>query len=397
MDAGTQGSLAFPKDEYERRLARLQERMQELGLDVALVSCRTNQRWLTGFASPLLASRLRSFVSVVGATGGVALIVPPDVYAARTASAAQLRHWDMGETTCTKAAIAAIRECVGSRRARIGIELGWGSRLEMCQTEADDLRSAVDSGETVDIAPVFWQLRAEKSPAEIKKVKQACALTDQAFMEILPDLEPGISELEIETRFHHRMAEVGGEPGFLDVVMGVERHLWANNPSRADRELQRDDLASVDGGCCVDGYHCDINRCFTVSRPSDDVLRVFEALGAANRATTACLAPGKAGADVYATCASEMIRLGLRDILNAQCVVHSVGLDLHEPPECGPHSEGRLSESMTVCVEPWSLHPDLGLFNVEDVVALEGGSARRLTSLPQGIYCVEEQCWMGGG
>jgi len=50
---------------------------------------------------------------------------------------------------------------------------------------------------------------------------------------------------------------------------------------------------------------------------------------------------------------------------------------------------------MTVCVEPWSVHPDLGLFNVEDVVALQGPRTRRLTSLPQGIYCIQEKSWLG--
>jgi len=345
MDAGTPEALAFPKEDYERRVARLQERMRALGLDAALVSCRTNLRWLTGFTSPLLASRLRSFVSVVGAAGGVTLIVPPDVYAAPTASVARLVRWDRGETTCTKAAVASVRECIGSRRARIGIELGWGSRLEMCQEEAGDLRAALGCPETVDIAPVLWQLRARKSPAEIEKVAQACALTDRAFVEILPSIEPGVSELEIENRFSRRMTDLGGEAGFLDVVMGLERHLWANNLSRPDRFLNPDDIVSVDGGCCVDGYHCDICRMFSVNRPADDVLRIIEAITAANRATTARLDPGMRGDAAYAVCADEMKRHGLGHILNPQAVAHSVGLDLHEPPECGPDSDQPPSDS----------------------------------------------------
>jgi len=366
MDAGTPEALAFPKEEYERRVARLQERMRALGLDAAL-----------------------------GAAGGVTLIGPPDVYAAPTASVARLVRWDRGETTCTKAAVASVRECIGSRRARIGIELGWGSRLEMCQEEAGDLRAALGCPETVDIAPVLWQLRARKSPAEIEKVAQACALTDRAFVEILPSIEPGVSELEIENRFSRRMTDLGGEAGFLDVVMGLERHLWANNLSRPDRFLNPDDIVSVDGGCCVDGYHCDICRMFSVNRPADDVLRIIEAITAANRATTARLDPGMRGDAAYAVCADEMKRHGLGDILNPQAVAHSVGLDIHEPPECGPGSDQPLLDHMTVCVEPWSVHPDLGLFNVEDVVALQGARARRLTSLPQGIYCIQEKSWLG--
>ena len=395
MDASADNALAFSQEEYASRVASFQDRMRALELDAAIVSCRTNLRWLTGFDSPLLASRLRSFASVVGVTGGVALIVPLDVYAARTASVEELVHWDVGETTCTKATLAALRPHMRSPRARIGVELGWGSRLEMCQQEADALRRVTDACQIVDVAGILWQLRAQKSPAEIAKVTRACAMTDQVFTELFPVLKPGISELEIETRFTQRMVELGAEAGFLDVIMGPERHLWANNPSRSDRRLLPDDIASVDGGCCVDGYHCDINRVFSVARPSDDAVRVIEAIASANRVTTSCLAPGMTGADVYAACADEMKRRQLPHILNAQCVVHSVGIDLHEPPECGPTSEGRLSENMTVCVEPWSLHPDVGLFNVEDVVAVENGAARRLTALPQGIYCVEDQRWLG--
>ncbi len=388
-------TLAFPAKEYESRLARLQTRMRELDLDVALVSCRTNLRWLTGFSSPLIASRLRSFVSVVGVSNGVTLIVPPDVYAAPTALVAELRRWDAGETTCTKAAIACMRECVGSRRPRVGIELGWGTRLEMCQEEAAALQTALHPCETVDLAPLLWRLRAEKSLAEIKKVERACAVTDQAVSDVLARVEAGISEHDIEVCLNRRMVELGAEPGFLDVAMGAERHLWANNVSREDSSLDPGDLAYVDGGGRVDGYHCDINRMFSIKRPPEQVLRVIRAVGAANRVTTAHLSPGMSGADLYTICMDEMKHQGFADILNPQGIGHSVGLDLHEPPEYGPSSRDRLLECMSVCVEPWSTHPDLGLVNVEDVVALEGGRARRLTSLPQGIYCVEEQRWPG--
>lgn len=403
MESDDEKWLAFPEQEYKERVERLQSRMKDLGLDGALVSCRTNLRWLTGFVSPLIASRLRSFMSVVGLSEGVTLVAPPDVFRASTGCIDKLKRWDSGQNTCTKAVIECVREIIGSlrhgsgqaRKARVGIELGWGSRLEMCHQEAVDIQNALDACEIIDIAPMLWQLRAEKSPSEIEKVARACALTDRAITEFFPAIEPGISERDVENMWSHRMIELGGESAFVDIAVGPERVFWANNLSRPNRMIAPDDLVSVDGGCCVDGYQCDICRTFSIKRPADRALRIIEGIAAANRATTARLAPGLPTADVDRICREEMKKHGLEAILNTQGIAHSVGLDVHEPPECGPGTTGSLRERMTMCIEPWSIDPELGLFNVEDVVAIDGNHVRRLTSLPQGMYCVQEQRWLG--
>jgi Xaa-Pro aminopeptidase len=265
----------------------------------------------------------------------------------------------------------------------------------MCHQEAQLIVGASKQEDTVDIAPLLWQLRAEKSAAEIEKVERACAVTDQAISDVMSTIPLGISEHDIEMQLIQRMKELGAEQGYLDVGVGADRHLWANNRSRRDRGLRRDDMGYVDGGCCIDGYHCDICRMFSFKRPPDEVLRIFQSVSLSNEITCQSLAGGKAGSEIYTTCKDEMARHGFGDILNTQAVVHSVGLDLHEPPECGPFSQDKLGEQMTVCVEPWSIHPQYGLFNVEDVVAFQGSTTRRLTSMPLGIYCLEEKRWIG--
>ena len=58
--------LSFPREEYERRLGQVTERMRERGVDVLLVSNTSNWAWLTGYDTTMpscygVASQRMSF------------------------------------------------------------------------------------------------------------------------------------------------------------------------------------------------------------------------------------------------------------------------------------------------------------------------------------------------
>ncbi|MCS7295994.1 MAG: M24 family metallopeptidase, partial [Chloroflexota bacterium] len=62
---------------------------------------------------------------------------------------------------------------------------------------------------------------------------------------------------------------------------------------------------------------------------------------------------------------------------------HGVGLDVHEDPYLGPKSEDRLEDGMVFTIEPGIYIPGWGGVRIEDMVVLEGGRARTLTTTPK--------------
>ena len=60
---------------------------------------------------------------------------------------------------------------------------------------------------------------------------------------------------------------------------------------------------------------------------------------------------------------------------------HGVGLELHELPAIGERS-GPLTAGDVIAIEPFICHPDIGAVHLVDVVVVEAGSARCLTTAP---------------
>jgi Xaa-Pro aminopeptidase len=58
---------------------------------------------------------------------------------------------------------------------------------------------------------------------------------------------------------------------------------------------------------------------------------------------------------------------------------HGLGLEIHEPPRTGPHSEGVLKTGQVVTVEPGLYYPSIGGVRLEDVALVTNGRPRNLT------------------
>ena len=58
---------------------------------------------------------------------------------------------------------------------------------------------------------------------------------------------------------------------------------------------------------------------------------------------------------------------------------HGLGLEIHEAPRMGPHSNGKLAAGQVVTVEPGLYYPELGGVRLEDVALVTRNGARNLT------------------
>jgi Xaa-Pro aminopeptidase len=58
---------------------------------------------------------------------------------------------------------------------------------------------------------------------------------------------------------------------------------------------------------------------------------------------------------------------------------HGLGLEIHEPPRTGQHSQGVLKVGQVVTVEPGLYYPAMGGVRLEDVALVTTGRPRNLT------------------
>jgi len=176
----------FAKDEYTRRLGRLQKNMARHGCDVLLLTSPENITYVTGYRTWYFSSKFRPVICVVPQAGEPALVLrilekstvqltswAPHVYCWGSASR------NLGPLQAADPATAtalAVRELAGSP-ATVGIEAGEGARFNAPLTLLDELRAAMGGISFIDGTPAICDTRMIKTEWEASRLRKACKAT----------------------------------------------------------------------------------------------------------------------------------------------------------------------------------------------------------------------------
>ncbi len=224
----------------------------------------------------------------------------------------------------------------------------------------------------------FWdRLRMVKSPGEIEFLARIHRETERAILGAFAAARAGDTARSVAARMMELLAERGADSiPFLAWGLGREGSLLIHGRPD-DTPLAQGDIVRVDYGGIFGGYWSDTARMAVVGRPSREQEEMWAALIDIQRRIIASMRPGASVAEVYAAGERAYARHGLPFAMHH--VGHSIGLENHEYPLlCPQHDEG-LQVGMAFEVEPFILHPELGGFHVEDLVAITGDGPMVLT------------------
>jgi len=387
---------AFPRAEYEARHARLQEEMAARELDAILVTGKENVVYFAGLETVGWDSKHRPLGVLLPREGDPVLVIPESLaYVAEATSwVTDVRLWGgvkrRGIPTDPVTAIAdAIRD-LGLASGRLGLELGYGTRMAMSQADYLKLARLLEGAELVDNADAIWALRMIKSPAEIEVIREVCGHTCDAFTVGFEAMRGGMTERELAGIIFAEMAlRTGFRPGFLGIRSGKLKYTMMNVPP-FDKPLEPGDLVVVDGGAIVKDYWCDMMRMASIGEPSAEQRRFFDVDLAAQRAGMAAV---KAGAPVSDPCqaALDVIRdEGLGEhVPSLERVGHGLGLEVHEPPSLGLGGTTVIEPGMVLTVEPiFSDLPDfsIGNFAMEQILLVTETGTELLTPFTDELW-----------
>jgi Xaa-Pro aminopeptidase len=133
-------------------------------------------------------------------------------------------------------------------------------------------------------AKLMHQLRAIKSPEEIRLMRRACEITGNAFRRLLGFVKPGVWEYEIEAEILHEFVRSGSRgPAYTSIIGSGESATILHYISN-DRQCQAGDVLLLDFGAEYANYAADLTRSIPVSgtftkrqrQVYEAVLRVFK-------------------------------------------------------------------------------------------------------------------------
>ncbi|HEY8918515.1 MAG TPA: aminopeptidase P N-terminal domain-containing protein [Chitinophaga sp.] len=234
---------------------------------------------------------------------------------------------------------------------------------------AAELRSRYPLHNYLRAAKLIKELRASKTPEEIKVMQQAMDITEKTFRRLLQFIQPGVWEHEIHAEILHEFLRnrATGE-AYSSIIASGDRartlHYIANN-----QECKAGELILMDFGAAYGGYNADLTRTVPVSGKFTPRQRqVYDACLHLHNYAKSILKPGitiaKYHEMVGVEAGKQFVQLGLlteNDIKNQDPespayrkylyhgISHHLGVDVHD---LGPSFLQPVPEGAVLTVEP---------------------------------------------
>lgn len=242
-----------------------------------------------------------------------------------------------------------------------------------------NLKKKLNVEELFAVGDDITRLRRIKTPKELEYIKQAQAIGDKTFSEILNFIKSGMTELEIAARIEYLLKTNGAEGLSFDAIVasGINSSMPHAEPSR--KKIEEGDFITMDFGCVYNGYCSDMTRTIVMGKASQKQKDIYNTVLEAQEAALEHIRPGIAGKEVDKVA---------RDIINnagyegsfGHGLGHSLGLFIHEEPRLSPSEDELLEVGMVETVEPGIYIRDFGGVRIEDLVVVTEDGYENFTS-----------------
>ncbi len=389
---------AFPVAEYRSRYEKLQVAMERHNLDAVLVTAKENVVYFSGLETVGWDSKHRPVGCILPRDEIHPVLVVPEslAYVAEVTSwVDDVRLWGgFKRAGIPQDPVVGIAEAVKDlhlEKGRVGMEMGYGTRINMSQADFEILKGLLPQVEVVDAAEVIWELRMIKSPAEIEVMRKVCQDTCDAYQVGFEAMRGGMTERQLAGILMAEMARrTNYRPGFVGIRSGKLKYTMMNVPPFESKRLEPGDLVVVDAGATFRDYWCDMMRMASIGEPSSEARRFFDVDLAAQRAGMAQIKPRARAGDVCQACLDVIREAGLgQHAPSLERVGHGLGMEVHEPPSLALGSDVEIQPGMILTVEPiFSDLPDyqIGNFAMEQIVLVTESGGELLTPFPDELW-----------
>ena len=226
--------------------------------------------------------------------------------------------------------------------------------------------------------------RYSKEPWEIERMEKAQEITDRAFTEVCTRIHEGMTEKELAAELIYCLYKNGGEGLSFDpiVVSGPNTSMPHGVPG--NRKLQQGDFITMDFGVLYQGYCSDMTRTVALGYATDEMKRVYQTVLEAQLAGIAASRAGVSGKSVDGAARQVITDAGYGPYFS-HSYGHSLGLEIHENPNCNTRNEDPMPLHAVVSAEPGIYIPGKFGVRIEDVAIFEENGCRVLTKSPKNL------------
>lgn len=350
---------------YKLRLQNIRQLIADQGIDALLVTYPANRRWLSGFR---------------GSSGRLIITSKQAVLATDS------RYWEQAQTQAPDFELFKDKrqhEDTVELLKQIGVERIGFEAHHVSVAEFDDL-ARIDGVTWVPMDRPIEPFRQVKTEIELKTIRAAAAIADQA-MSLVPQFAvPGISERALAWELEKKMRESGADGVAFDTIVAFGSNSALPHYRPDDRILHLGDIILVDMGAELNGYKSDMTRTFFLGVPEDErFLTIFNLVNSALNETVGKLKPGVNSKEAHQMAIDIIDKGGYRESFS-HGLGHGVGLDIHEAPWLSvARPPVELAPGMAITVEPGIYLPGWGGVRIEDLILITETGSETLSHYPK--------------
>jgi Xaa-Pro aminopeptidase len=261
---------------------------------------------------------------------------------------------------------------------RVGFE-GRATTYATVSALTEALDSAAD---LVPVGNLVTDLRLVKDSAEILTIERAIQLTDEVFSDVVSGIAPGLTEREIAWRIERAFRDRGADGAAFPTIVASGPHAARPHHRTSDRSIRPGEPIIIDMGARLGGYNADLTRTVWIGEPDERLQAVYNVVGNAQAAALSVIRAGITGADADRAARSVLEAAGYSDNI-VHSLGHGLGIQVHEAPSASPTADEPLQAGAVLTVEPGLYFSGWGGVRIEDVVVIEHGGCRNLTTAPK--------------
>jgi Xaa-Pro dipeptidase len=386
-----------PTEEIQTRIGKLQEKMGEKGVDLALILQNADLFYFTGTLQ-------RGY-----------LCIPRDGEPAFFVQKYYDRAVRESPLSCIKVkglrALPNLLLDYGIGGTQLGLELDV-----IPVSLFDRIRDLFGNWEVLDISEEIKEIRSIKSEFEIKQIKRSGKIIDQVFSAARHHLREGMSEMELDGILVS-IGRAKGHQGFLRmrgfnqemmnicILSGANAcitsfgdtplcglgatHAVAQGSSA--KRIERNESIIIDYGGGYNGYVTDETRTFVIGHLNDHLERAYRVAQTIIVDVESSARDGDLTTSIYDHSKKIAAKEGLAPYFmghgegQVAFVGHGLGLEINEWPIIGRGFKRPLQAGMIFAFEPKFVFPGEGAVGIElDYIVREDG-LERVTHFPTEI------------
>lgn len=257
---------------------------------------------------------------------------------------------------------------------KVGISFDWTAHSEYLALEKAGVKTENIDKQLADVMSV-------KNAWELEQIQKACDIAEEAFLQILPQIQEGMTETEVAALLEYHMKKLGAQGLAFPSIVAFGAHAAVPHHETGNTKLKFGDEILIDFGCRVNGYCSDITRTFLFGDDGkhENFKKAYAAVLSAHELVKEKLTSGMTGGQADAIAREYLQEKGYGGLFT-HSLGHGIGLNIHEFPSLRPNGETVLVDSMVFSDEPGVYEAGSYGIRIEDTVTLKNGKVKSFMS-----------------